>query len=250
MKRYQVTQTATAEVWAKNEMEAIEYATGEFFAFPEYNHEVTDTTPRHALNEIAEALKGLGVAVYLDDYRNNLHDFLRVSVTHSHPDDDENAFDIMCTLNDQEVFDGQAYVLWRDGEEVCRMGATWHPLTIAVEFHRAMLADVEKRNPKNIAELADIAEALNGFGFTAEVVDLGRFEGQPKLITIQTPKGMKYDLYQNLTDAETIAGTGYYLMTDEMEEVANEIPNDTADKVAGIVAYNLGRADFDLESNR
>ena len=250
MKRYQVTQTATAEVWAKNEMEAIEYVTGEFFAFPEYNHEVTDTTPRHALNEIAEALKELGVAVYLDDYRNNLHDFLRVSVTHSHPDDDENAFDIMCSLNDYEVFDGRQYMLGLDGVELLTVPAVNAPEFIAHMMVMRMKGSVAERNPKNIAELADIAEALNGFGFTAEVVDLGRFEGQPKLISIQTPKGMKYDLYQNLTDAETIAGTGYYLMTDDMEEVANEIPNDTADKVAGIVAYNLGRADFDLESNR
>jgi hypothetical protein len=102
----------------------------------------------------------------------------------------------------------------------------------------------------NNAELTDIVAMLNRLGFNACVTDLGRFEGQPLLIDIESPSGKQYTLYQNLTDEETVAGTGYYLMTDEMESVAENIPNANAEKVAGIVAYNLGRADFDQEANR
>ena len=63
MPTYEVTQTANTEVWAKNEMEAIEIVTGEFFAFPEYRHEVKETTEPEMiadLGEIADTLTRMG----------------------------------------------------------------------------------------------------------------------------------------------------------------------------------------------
>lgn len=246
MPRYEVTQTATAEVWAKNEMEAIEYATSEFFAFPEYNHEVKDTTPQHNLEEIAKCLGHVGVSAYVDDYRNNAHDFIRLTVTHAHPDDDDNHYMLQVSLNDREEFDGKFYGLMdHDGLEVANFEGSMNPLVLATRVHRILK---ERANTEMKTTLEEIASNLNAMGLIAEVVDFGRYEGQPKVVEIVSKSENGYTLYQKLTDAETVSGEGYFLQTVDGEEVFNDIPNANAVNVAGHVAYNIGRADYDLES--
>jgi hypothetical protein len=140
MPKYKVTQTAVAEVWGKSEDEVIELVSGEFFAFTEYTHEVEQLTPTHKLHEIKDELLGMGVAVYYDDFRNNLHDFLRASITHDHPDDDdENGFFIQVTLDDDEEFDGNSYQLFdSENVEIETLSADLHPKILAYLFLQAM----------------------------------------------------------------------------------------------------------------
>lgn len=56
-----------------------------------------------------------------------------------------------------------------------------------------------------------------------------------------------YVLIGNTSDGEHWDGTGWELLTCELEEVAS-FGNVDSEVLAGRIAYNLGRADFDRES--
>lgn len=57
----------------------------------------------------------------------------------------------------------------------------------------------------------------------------------------------KYVLIGNSSDNQNWDGTGWELLTCELEQVAS-FKNIDSLTLAGMIAYNIGRADFDLES--
>jgi hypothetical protein len=246
--KYKVTQTATAEVWGKSEDEVIELVSGEFFAFPEYTHEVEVITPAHKLHEIKDALLEMGVSVYYDDYRNNLHDFLRVSPNESHPDDDEYPFFIQVFLNDEEEFDGRGYALVdSDYNTLLTLPAHYSPKVLANLFVKELRKQDKKEIVSLVATLEEIVKCLTDSGVTATVVDFGRYEGQPKVIEIgnSLPVALNGDrimtpewtLFQNLSDDETISGTGYHLThEDDESQIIAEIGNETAPRIVYAIA--------------
>jgi hypothetical protein len=261
MKKYEVTQTATAEVWAKNEMEAIEIATSEFFAFPEYNHEVKDVTPRHQLAEIERILNNTGACAYTDNYHNNIADFLRVTVTHAHPDDDENHFLIQMSLDDNERFDGNTYGLYSHatGAQIAEYDATLHPEVLAHLFQKKMRELTTTPEMKTTIE--GIGEFLLKSGKTVNL-ESQEWRGMPAYLNIGevvefyedgTPyNAPKYTLYYDLNGkGDGIAGTGYHLsLGDDESQIIAEIGNHDYPRVVGEILYNMGRADFDLESRK
>lgn len=257
MPKYRVVKTETATVCASNETEAQEIANIEFQNHPDADYEIEKETPEHRLNEIAEALKGFGVSAYLDDYRNNLHEFLRVSATCEHPDDEEeNQYFIQCSLDDDEEFDGKTYALTRDGYEVAEYPADIHPLALAYMFKKAMLADIEARTPKLQANLTEVAEHLNAWGIEATVLT-NDSHGFPDSLSIGKHEVLdykndmveceKYRLFGNSSDGETWDGSGWSLETCEQEEVAL-FDNLDSLTLAGRIAYQIGRAEFDMET--
>jgi len=255
MPKYEVTQTAVAEVWAKNEMEAIEIATGEFFDFPEYTHEVKNITPAHNLGRIAEELGKAGISAYVDDYKNNLHDFIRMSAVAGHPDDDDNHFTLMPSLNDREEFDGVAYtVMDTDSHEVLTLDGSIHPAVLA-HLVAKQLRELTKPVTVN-ADLQTVADYLATFGVTPAVVETPHYIAIPRLdiglhdvenYDGETVPCSRYSLFGMTDDGNTWNGKGWFLETCDGDSVA-EFPNLDSLKLAGQIAYNIGRADFDLEA--
>lgn len=254
MKKYEVTQTAVAEVWAKNEMEAIEIATGDFFDFPEYNHEVKEITPRHRLADIQRCLIESGASVYTDDYKNNIADFLRVTVTHAHPDDDENHFLIHMSLDDNERFDGKTYGLYSHatGDELLQLSADLHPEVLAHLFMKKMRELTAK--PELKTDMEQIGELLLKMGKSVHV-ETNEWRMMPAYLEIgrrDKNDAPEFTLYYTLNEnGDQIAGTGYYLSAgDDESEIVAEIGNHETPRVVAEILYNMGRADFDLESRK
>jgi hypothetical protein len=260
MPKYKVTQTATAEVWGKSEDEVIELVSGEFYAFTEYEHEVEQITPTHKLHEIKDALKEMGVSVYYDDFRNNTHDFLRVSLNESHPDDDEYPFFIQVTLNDHEEFDGQGYALVdSDYNTLLTMPAYNRPNVLAKFFMRELRNQQKKEIVPLVATLEEITDLLTKMGKSSTVVDFGRYEGQPCVVEIGNKEGFsvngepvilpEFTLYQNVNDSEEVDGSGFFLaLEDDCSPIGDNIGNLSALEVVGQILYQMGKADTEQAS--
>jgi hypothetical protein len=259
MPKYEVTRTETVEVWARDEDEAETLAIDEMQENPNGDYEFEDISPKHNLEYIAEVLRALGVSAYVDDYKNNSHDFIRLSATHGHPDDDENHFMLNVSLNEFEEFDGKSYGLMdNDGLEVASWDGSLTPHMVA-RLVADELKKFAKPAPEMVSELSEIADLLLRMGHKATIQSQA-WRGMPAYLEIGetvgwyedgTPHEMaRFTLYYNLNEkGDGIGGTGYHLsLEDDESQIVAEIGNHTAPRVVAEILYNMGRADFDLES--
>jgi hypothetical protein len=141
MPMYLVTKTETVTVHAWDEEEAVSKANDEFNELPDATYQVVQVTPQHRLREIEAELRRQGVAVYYDDFRNNVHDFLRVSLKAMHPDDADmlDVYFLQCALDENEEFNGLQYELFNvDYNELGSYPATLSPEIIATLARKSM----------------------------------------------------------------------------------------------------------------
>jgi hypothetical protein len=245
--------THVADIVARDEKHAIELANDEIVELPEFARSIT--AYEHDLKGIANALEKKGFAVYYDDYRNNLHDFLRIDFV-EHDDLDSYAYQLVCNLDiDLETYNGTGYTLTKNGE------------AIFLEAHRPayLVADtiadaLEARRPALKASVDDIAHLLTIMGTPSTVVDFGRYEGQPKVVHIGeiqvtdihglTATVPRFCLYPDFHSNMEISGMGWHLswQDDEAVTVNDNIGNLTALEIVGQILYDMGRADFDNET--
>jgi hypothetical protein len=141
MPMYLVTKTETVTVHATDEEHAEHVANEQFNELPDATYAVECITPQHRLREIEQALLNISVACYYDDFRNNIHDFLRVSLTAMHPDDADagDVFYFQCELDENEEFNGLRYELFDENYTLLEaFPATLSPLVIANIARRAL----------------------------------------------------------------------------------------------------------------
>ena len=116
--------------------------------------------------------------------------------------------------------------------------------------------EVERLTPEVLANLDALKVYLEAMGLYAVSVEQPHHTPMKYLSIglhkVEDYKGdivpcAKYYLYGHTDDGTFWNGTGWGLETCEGEEVAQFENVDTL-KLAGLITYNIGRADFDLES--
>ena len=118
--------------------------------------------------------------------------------------------------------------------------------------------EIKQLTPKVNASLHEVAVLLESFGIKPVEVFENDAHGYPPRLSIGLHKVENYKgdlvpceiliLIGNTSDGENWDGTGWQLLTCELEEVA-EFPNLDSANLAGAMAYQIGRAFFDLESH-
>ena len=269
MAKYQVTRTETVTVFASNTEWAEESAIDEMQKHPNGDYEIVDITPNPNLEAIVSALAVYGVSAYVDDYKNNIADFIRLSAVESHPDDDDNHFILFGSLNDLEEFDGREYRLDHNGtgdtHAVFDGGLTPTVLASRIAVKLAEIREAEEvdmvRPVEMFASLEEIADMLTRMGYTASV-ESQAWRGMPAWLTIGETESTlidgtpytapRFTLYYNLNETGSeISGSGYHLSAgDDEADIVAEIGNHTAPRIVGEILYNMGRADFDMEARR
>jgi hypothetical protein len=116
--------------------------------------------------------------------------------------------------------------------------------------------EVTRLTPVVLATLHSVSVYLEGMGFEGVSIESPHFTSLKQIhIGIHKVKNhegnevpcSQYYLFGNSEDGENWDGTGWQLLTCELEEVAS-FGNLSSFELAGRIAYNIGRADFDLES--
>jgi hypothetical protein len=116
--------------------------------------------------------------------------------------------------------------------------------------------EVTRLTPVVLAELNAVSLYLEAMGFEGLWIESPHFTSLKQLHIgihqVENYEGNQiscpsYYLFGNSSDGENWDGTGWQLLTCELEEVAS-LGNLNSLELAGRIAYNIGRADFDLES--
>ena len=253
MPKYQVTRTETVTVTARNENHAEEVAIEEMQENPNGDYEITRLTPHANLTEIMEELETGGFAVWLDDYRNNIHDFVRID-TDGRRGSENARFMLMVSLDEFEKYDGNGYtLLTAEAVDV----AEWKHLSprvlafkIAVEINKFM----EEMPIQLEASVEEIAELLTRMGYTASV-ESQAWRGMPSWVSIgacgfcnmeaeatqhETPEFTLYcDLNEN---GDAISGTGFHLSRgDDESDLVTNIGNESAFRVVAKIVASMAK---------
>jgi hypothetical protein len=240
MPTYQVTRTETVTVTARNEEQAEELAIEEMQEHPNGDYEIEAVSPAPKFAEIVEALNALGVSAYVDDYKNNAYDFIRMSAVEGHPDDDENHFLLLPSLDDEEEFNGVAYEIYTND---CYTEKATYPAELNTRVMAQLIAKKlrEIALPKMVATLEEIAELLTAMGYPSGV-ESQEWRGMPSYLNIGEHE-IEFTLYQNITEhAPVVDGTGYYLSRGEDEsDIVLRIPNETAPRVASQIVWAMAQ---------
>jgi hypothetical protein len=250
MPMYRVTKTETVQVWARDERRAELRANEEFQDAPNASYEITRLTPLPNLNRILASLEEHGLSVYLDDYRNNIHDFIRLdtkSVT------EEWRYMLVCSLNDEEEYDGTGYALMTAEAVDIAQFPHLDPDSLSIRVLQA-LKQFEEENPEEIeqnATMEEITELLIKAGLTASL-EPQDWRGMPAWISIGetvdfyadgTPDYFaEFTLYQNVTETFHVDGTGYHLSRgDDESDIVLRIPNETGMRVVSQIVWAMAQ---------
>lgn len=251
MPKYQVHKTETVTVQAHDEAQAIERANIEFMKNPDAGYSVTRLTPKHNLHRIMAELEEAGLSVYLDDYKNNSHDFIRLDtkkVTEGW------RYVLSVSLDDDEEYDGNGYGLMTDDAVDIAQFPHLDANTIAMRVLQQLTA-WEEQNPEPVemqASLEELAELLTRMGYTVSV-ESQEWRGMPSWLTIGetvdfyadgTPyQAPEFTLYQNLTEkGDAVDGTGYHLSRgDDEADTVLQIPNESAFRVASQIVWAMAQ---------
>lgn len=253
MPKYQVTRTETVTVTARNEEQAEELAIEEMQEHPNGDYEIEAVSPAPKLTEIVEALNALGVSAYVDDYKNNAYDFIRMSAVEGHPDDDENHFLLLPSLDDEEEFNGVAYEIYTND---CYTEKASFP----AELNTRVMAQLIAKNLRSLAPVSmtasmeEIAELLTRMGFRASV-EPQDWRGFPAYLNIGetvdffadgTPAYCpEFTLYYDLNESEEgvqISGTGFHLSRgDDESDLVTNIANESAFRVVATIVASMAK---------
>jgi hypothetical protein len=116
--------------------------------------------------------------------------------------------------------------------------------------------EIKRLAPAVLASLHEVRVYLEGMGFhalyikTPHHIDLQHLDIGTHQVEDMFGKMVpcsRFTLYGQTNDGATWNGEGWFLQTCEGEEVA-EFENLNSLELAGRIAYQIGRADFDLES--